>query len=300
MRLVSFGLRGAEQPGVLTDGDEVVPLAPLLDRLGIAGVDMCGVLGLLSFLRAEIEREVEAGAAAQSLSEIRLGPPVPRPRQVLMLGANYRSHIASSSVSQGRPPTKPMLVGKPTNTLAGPFDEVVKPLETNALDYEVELVVVVGKSGRRIPRARAHEHIAGFMVANDVTAHDELLGDFKEIPFYLQLTRGKGFDTFLPTGPWITTIDAAGDPTDKQVELYVNDELRQSERTSDMLSDVFATIEETSGVMTLYPGDLILTGSPPGGGGHQEPPRYLAAGDVVRARIEGLGELRNTIVDEAG
>lgn len=297
MRLVSFGPVRAEQPGVLADDDMIVPLAPLLDRYNVRG-DMSTVLGLLPFFGGEIEKLAVDAAERIPVQEVRLGPPVPRPRQIVMLGANYRSHIAGSTVSGGRSPSKPMLVAKSPSALTGPFDDVQRPGETDSLDYEVELVVVIGRSGRRIPVAQAREHIAGYMVANDVTALDEMLGDFDTVPFFLQLFRGKNFDTFLPTGPWLTTADAVPDPSALRVRLAVNDELRQDCETSDMVSDVDDVVAEVSGVVTLYPGDLILTGSPPGGGGHYDPPRFLRPGDIARASIAGLGELRNTVVDE--
>jgi len=299
VRLASFGPPGAERPGVLGGDGTLVPLDPWLARYAVNG-DMCTVLGLLPALGAEIAEFARSGQPRIPLSRVRLGPPVPRPRQIVMLGANYRSHIADSAVSGGVPPSKPMLVGKAPSTLVGPHDDIIRPPETDQLDYEVELVVVIGRTGRRIPVERAREHIAGYTVANDVTAKDEMLGDFATVPFYLQLFRGKNFDTFLPTGPWLTTADEIPDPSALRAWLSVNGELRMDCPTKDMVSGVDEVVAEVSGVVTLHPGDLILTGSPPGGGGNFDPPRFLRPGDVVRAGITDLGEIENTVVDEPG
>lgn len=299
MKLVSVGPPGAERPAVLAEDGTVLPLDPLLARYGVSG-DMSTVLGLLPVLGAEIAELARHGGPGVPPAEVRFGPPVPRPRQIVMLGANYRSHIAESAVSGGVPPSKPMLVGKAPSTLVGPGDDIIRPLETDQLDYEVELVVVIGRTGRRIPVERARGHIAGYLVANDVTAKDEMLGDFATIPFYLQLFRGKNFDTFLPTGPWLTTADEIADPSALRVWLSVNGEPRMDCPTKDMASGVDEVVAEVSSVVTLHPGDLILTGSPAGGGGDFDPPRYLRPGDVVRAGITDLGEIANTVVDEAG
>jgi 2-keto-4-pentenoate hydratase/2-oxohepta-3-ene-1,7-dioic acid hydratase in catechol pathway len=299
MKLVSFGPRGSEQPGVLLEPDAIAPLGPLLAEHGLRGASMNTVVSLLPTLRPAIERACQRPRLTVPLDGTRLGPPVPSPRLVLLVGGNYASHVREvAQLTGGKPPSIPVLLSKPPSALCGPRDDIVRPRETRQLDYEAEMAIVVGKSGRRIPRDRAAEHIAGFMVANDVSARDILIGELDISPLYMQLFRGKGYDTFCPTGPWLVTADELGDPSDVHVELWVNDDKRQDARTDDLIVDVYGLIESISQCVTLGPGDVILTGSPPGIGSHMQPPRFLQPGDVVRTRMSGLGEMINRVVEE--
>src|SRR5947209_208398 len=170
MRLVSYGVQGAERPGVLVGDDSVVPLTPLLDDLGLRGADMTVVCGLLTAIRPLLDEAVAAtNGTAIPLAETRLGPPIPRPEKILVIGGNYQSHVNEAmAITKGIAPSKPIIVFKPPSNIVGPYDPIVRPLGTAKLDYEGELAVVIGRGGRRIPRERAMEHVAGYMNGDDV------------------------------------------------------------------------------------------------------------------------------------
>lgn len=296
MRLVSYGVTGAERPGVLVDERTIAPLAPLLSQLGLPTADMNAVLGVLPYLAERIKDRGYGTATRIDVAATRLGPPVPRPTTVVAVGANYAQHIAE--LSDVARPAKPVLFVKPVSSLSGPGDDIVLPRETRMLDYECELGVVIGRGGRRIPRSEAMEHIGGFMIANDVTARDVFLGESDRHPLFMQVLRGKGYDTFCPTGPWLVTPDEFTDPAGARLRLWVNDELRQDAVAGDMIFDVSALIASVSECLTLRPGDIILTGSPPGVGFALRPPRFLADGDTLRLEISGLGTMTTRVRDE--
>jgi 2-keto-4-pentenoate hydratase/2-oxohepta-3-ene-1,7-dioic acid hydratase in catechol pathway len=268
VRLVSYGPRGAEQSGVLLD-DGIAPLADLA---------------------AALAARVEPGDERIDPASVRLGPPVPSPQKIVVCGVNYPP-------ASGPPPRNPPLALRPPTSLAGPGDPIVVPPEAQELDYEAELAVVIGRTGRRIRRDDAPAHVAGYMCAQDLTAWDVLRGDTDLNPTYLQITRAKSFDTFCPTGPWLVTADEV-DPASLRVRSWVNGELRQDESTASMLKDVPALVEWVSSSMTLVAGDILLTGTPAGIGASFDPPRYLRAGDVLRTELEGLGVMENTLVPE--
>ena len=297
MRLVSFGPRGGELPAVL-DGEELVPLAGLLRRFGIAVPDMNAVLGLWGHLRPWIEQLVAApGAERVPLAGVRLGPPVPRPVSVVGIGRNY------GAPAPGDPPATPILFAKPATALIGPEDPIVRPRTTETLDYEGELAIVIGRAGRHIDPRDAAAHIAGYTIASDVTAFDLMFPGHAEDPnsmsaALLQQLRGKGHDTFLPVGPAIVTADDIGDPGDLEIVTTVNGEERQRAHAGDMLVGMDALVAQVSAVLTLHPGDVILTGTPPGIGLQQDPPTFLRHGDVVEITIPGIGSLRNAVADE--
>jgi 2,4-diketo-3-deoxy-L-fuconate hydrolase len=297
MRLAAFGPRGAEQPAVL-DGEQLVPLAPLLRGVGIAQPDMNPVLGLWDHLLPMVQQLVASRHAERvPLAGVRLGPPVPRPVSVIGIGRNY------GEARPGEPAPVPVLFAKPATALIGPQDAIVRPAATQRLDYEGELAVVIGRGGRHIAPRDALAHVAGYTVANDVTAFDLMFPGHDDDPatmpaLLLQQLRGKGQDTFLPLGPCILTADEAGDPDDLEIVTTVNGEERQRAHAGDMLVGVARLIAEVSAVLALHPGDVVLTGTPPGIGLQQDPPAFLRAGDVVEVAIPGIGRLRNDVVDE--
>jgi 2-keto-4-pentenoate hydratase/2-oxohepta-3-ene-1,7-dioic acid hydratase in catechol pathway len=297
MRLVSFGLPGAEQPGVLLD-DEIVPLAGWLADLGLDGVGMNPVLALLPTHRSELEKHV-AAATRVPLETTRLGPPVPRPPTLVVIGGNFHSHVQEmAGMNGGRPPQQPIIVPKPTTNVVGPYDDIVKPAVTDELDYEAELAVVIGKAGRGISRENAMEHVAGYMNIQDMTARDLIL-PAGEPWMHLQMGRAKGFDGSSPCGPWLLTSDEVPDPHDLEIRMWVNDELRQQGSTSDMVVDIPGLVESVSAVFRLRPGDVLITGTPAGVGAKMDPPRFLRPGDRIRMAITGLGETTNSIVAES-
>jgi 2-keto-4-pentenoate hydratase/2-oxohepta-3-ene-1,7-dioic acid hydratase in catechol pathway len=295
MKLVSFGPAGCEQPGVLGD-DAIVPLAPLLADLGIHGAGMNAVLGLLPYLRPQIT-DLLADPAAPRVAPgaVRLGPPVPAPPTVIVIGGNFHSHVNEmAGMNGGKPPQQPIIVPKPTTNVIGPNDPVVKPAVTSELDYEAEMGVVIGRAGRNIPRARAMEHVAGYMNIQDMTARDLILPP-GEPWMHIQMGRAKGFDGSSPCGPWLLTADEVEDPQNLRVQMWVNDELRQDGNTDDMVVDIAGLVESVSAVFKLRPGDILITGTPAGVGAKMDPPRFLRPGDSISMEITGLGRTDNPI-----
>ncbi len=211
------------------------------------------------------------------LSEVNLLPPV-LPTKVVCVGRNYAAHAEEHDAEV---PDLPLIFLKPPSAVIGPEDRIVLPPQSQQIEHEAELAVVIGKESRWIHAEDALDYVLGYTVANDVTARDLQYRDG-------QWTRGKGFDTFCPIGPW---VDTEFDPTDVMISCYVNEELRQMGSTRDMVFSIRQIITYISSVMTLYPGDLILTGTPSGVG-------PLIPGDRVSVRIDGLGDLINPVVAE--
>lgn len=225
-------------------------------------------------------------------------PPIRQPsKDVICVGKNYRAHAdeftrsgfdSSGSDVKDSIPAAPILFTKAACTMAGPYQDVLPPWQlTRKIDYEGELGLVIGRAGRSIAAGDAYSHIWGYTVINDVTARDLQLK-------HKQWLLGKSIDTFCPIGPWIVTADEV-DPTNLQLDCWVNDELRQSANTSDLIFDIPTIIETASASMTLFPGDIIATGTPAGVGVGFDPPRYLQPGDVVRVSIGGIGTIENRI-----
>jgi 2,4-diketo-3-deoxy-L-fuconate hydrolase len=296
MKLVSFGPFRAEQPGVLRDDGTILPLASLAERHGIPRAGMNEILANWDTLRGPIVGAVAASSEGIDTASVRLGAPVPKPSKVIAIGFNYPSHTAEV-LDQQPPPGPPVLFLKPPTSVSGPTDSILRPPETSALDYEVELGVVIGRAGYRIARRDALKHVAGYTLANDVTARDIAFGAGLEHPMLIQIARGKGSRTFCPLGPWLLTADEVDDPTFR-LELSVNGEQRQSASTAGMAVDIAGIIESVSLTMELLPGDVILTGTPAGCGFQMDPPRYLAAGDVVMVSSPGLGSMTSLVEDE--
>jgi 2-keto-4-pentenoate hydratase/2-oxohepta-3-ene-1,7-dioic acid hydratase in catechol pathway len=224
--------------------------------------------------------------AERPWSEADLGPPVPRPRSVFAIGLNYRAHAAEARMDL---PKKPMVFTKFPSCLVGPRADVL--LSSAQVDWEVELVVVVGRGGRRIAAARALEHVAGYTVGQDIS--DRRL-QFSDKP--AQFSLGKSLDTFGPLGPALVTLDAFRDPNDLALTCDVAGERMQDARTSDMIFPVAELIAYLSAHLTLAPGDLVFTGTPSGVGSTRSPRRYLAPGQEIVSTIEGIGTLVNRCV----
>ncbi len=228
-------------------------------------------------------------APKRPLAEVRLLAPA-RPRKFLGIGLNYADHIAESGM---KAPEYPVFFNKQVTCVVGPGDDVHMPRVTSLLDYEGELAIVIGSRCRHVPEDQAHEVIAGYTIANDVTVRDWQL----RTP---TMTIGKSFDTHGPLGPWLVTADELGDPHGLALKTYVNDELRQDASTSEMIFNCFQQVAHLSQAFTLEPGDVIATGTPAGIGAVRQPfpEGLLKVGDVVRVLVEGIGELRNTVVEE--
>lgn len=282
MRLCVFEATDGPRPGMVL-GDEIADFSTVADR-SYWPVD------ILSAGPAGIEAIEKAARSAPRvpLKSARLKAPLRRPGKILGIGLNYRDHAKET----GRePPTTQMWFNKQSSALHGPFDPILMPAVSTALDYEVELVVVIGKYGRHVPRERAHEVIAGYMTGCDYSVRDWQ----RATPTMIM---GKGFDTHAPLGPWITTPDEAGDVSNMSLKCWVNGELRQDGNTGEMIFDVPAQIEHLTKAFALEPGDLIFTGTPAGVGSAFTPPKFLKVGDRVRVEVERLGAIEAAIIQE--
>jgi 2-keto-4-pentenoate hydratase/2-oxohepta-3-ene-1,7-dioic acid hydratase in catechol pathway len=235
---------------------------------------------------AEWARGLRPGDAGAPVVETDLGPPLPRPAKVFAIGLNYRRHAEEGGMEI---PKTPMVFTKFPSCLAGPRADVV--LSSAFVDWEVELVVVIGRGGRRIPAARVREHVAGYTVGQDIS--DRRL-QFADSP--PQFSLGKSIDTFGPTGPALVSIDAFADPDDLGLTCDVAGERMQAARTTDMVFAVPELVAFISAHCTLEPGDLVFTGTPAGVGSTRTPRRYLRPGEEIVSTIEGIGTLRNRCV----
>jgi len=235
-----------------------------------------------------VRAAISSGAARLPLDGCRLAAPVPRPRKFFAIGLNYADHVAES----GQPtPEHPTVFSKMPSCVVGPFDDIERPVVSTALDYEGELGFVIGRRCRHVPRERAHEVIAGYVVINDVSVRDYQLRT-------TQWTLGKSFDTHGVVGPWIVTGDEF-DPHALDIRTTVNGEVRQQSNTRNLIFDCFMQVELLSSVCTLEAGDIVATGTPGGVGIAHDPPRWLVPGDVVRVEIEAIGAIENRIVEES-
>ncbi len=247
--------------------------------------DMTAFLGLGP---AGLEAAANARGPVLAPEEVVLAAPVPRPRKAMGIGLNYLDHIKET----GRePPAHQIWFNKQTTCITGPGAPIHIPAASDMVDYEVELVAVIGRRCRHIPAERAHEVIAGYMVGNDVSVRD---WQGRSPTMIL----GKSFDTHGPTGPWLVTADEIADPQALTLSAWVNDERRQHASTGEMLFSIAEQIAHLTTVFTLEPGDLLFTGTPAGVGLAAKPPAFLKAGDVVRLEIEGIGVLENPVVAE--
>ena len=234
----------------------------------------------------------KAAGAPVALASVRLLAPVARPGKILGIGVNYAAHAAESVsfVNTSKPEVQKWFNKQATAT-NGPYDDVHLPKVSAQLDYEGELVVVIGKAGRHVPRDRAMEIVAGYCVGGDYSVRDWQKASQTMI-------MGKGFDTHAVFGPALVTPDEAGDISGAQIRTFVNGELRQTGRPSDMIHGIAAQIEHLTAAFTLEPGDVIYTGTPAGVGAGFDPPKWLKAGDTVRIEIDGLGHIENKVVEE--
>jgi 2-keto-4-pentenoate hydratase/2-oxohepta-3-ene-1,7-dioic acid hydratase in catechol pathway len=283
MKLCTFSRAGALRAGVV-DGDELVDLstaAPELPR------DLVALLAAGSDALARARQAATSARERLPLASVTLAAPILRPPKFLAIGLNYADHVAEAGLDA---PKWPTVFNKQSTCVAGPNDPIHLPRVSSALDYEGELGFVIGRRCRHVPRDRAHEVIAGYLVVNDVSIRDWQL----RVPTW---TMGKSYDTHGPIGPWLTTADEV-DPSGLRVRTWVNGELRQDSSTKHLIFDCAAIVEHLSTAFTLEPGDVVATGTPGGVGIAMKPPRLLVAGDLMKVEIEGLGALENPVVAE--
>ena len=284
MKLSTFTHNGVTRIGVVVDGAmvDLSAAAPELPR---------EMSAFLAAGAAAMDRARQAAAGSGSrlpLERLKLEAPVLCPPEFLAIGLNYADHIAESKMER---PKFPLFFNKQSSCVTGPYDPIHLPRVSKALDYEGELGFVIGRRCRHVPRDRAHEVIAGYLVVNDVSVRD---WQFKA----QTMTLGKSFDTHGPIGPWIVTPDEVGDPHTLELRTWVNGELRQHSNTRQLVFDCYAQVETLSTVFTLMPGTVISTGTPAGVAFAMKPPRMLVAGDIVRIEIERVGHIENPVIDE--
>ena len=327
MKLVRYArkgaLPGAGRAGILLDGDLIGDLraayaAYLIDRkgdpqgreiaalrfpgnwarhfaIGGAGCDALAAASDWLSGRAAADRDAlgpDGEPLFAPLAEVRLDAPAV-PRKIIAVGRNYLAHLNEAGTTL--PMSIPSSWIKATSSLAGPFDDVIKPTVVEELDYETELTLVIGERCRDVPEDRAYDVIAGYTVLNDISARDVVRRERAEGNQML----GKMFDGFAPSGPWIVTRDEIADPMDLAVRTRINGEIRQDSRTARMIWSIPKLVAFLS-QMTLEPGDLITTGTPEGVAmGHKEEPSwFLEDGDVIESEVEGVGVMRNRVVQE--
>ncbi|WP_216907460.1 fumarylacetoacetate hydrolase family protein [Nocardia noduli] len=307
---------GIDQFAGLITGDRVLRFEP--DRLVKGPATVRSLLENWEFVRSRLPDLVESalGADGIPLSELRVQAPL-EPRQIFQAGANYRTHVAEIMISgraadderspdELRRAAEEMMderarIGSPfffaglPAAICGPDDDVLLPPESAQVDWEVELTIVVGATARRVTRERAMDYVAGYTVCNDISARD-LQFPVEHQPLGGDWMRAKNRPTFLPTGPFVVPAELVGDYRDLELTLDLNGERKQQDTADHLLFDVPTLIAAASAATTLYPGDLILTGSPAGNGGRWQ--RWLRPGDLIEASITGLGSQHNTCVTE--
>ncbi len=303
MKLVSYGSFGAERAGMV-DGDRIIDLE--------AAMQASGALRPVSDMRLLLEQEDwkeliarawerRAAAPSAALGQVRLGAPVPVPRKLMIAGANTHTHVAEATavLKESVAPREPMILAKATSSICGPNDDVVHPAATRKLDYEVELGIIIGRRARRISEGQVRDHVAGFCVINEMSARDIQLAEHESNPFYRVHFMGKSYDTFNPMGPYLVTVDEFEWGKPLGLKTTVNGKVRQDGDTSDLVFGVEQLVAYISQAMTLYPGDVIASGSPAGVAHFMKPPGYLQVGDVVRCEVPGIGAIENRVVAES-
>jgi 2,4-didehydro-3-deoxy-L-rhamnonate hydrolase len=278
MKLLRYGPRGHEKPGLLDDNGVIRDLSAHITDLAGASLDRRALEGLAA---------LDTSSLPEINADTRIGPCVGEVGKFICIGLNYSDHAAETGAQV---PPEPVIFNKWTSAICGPNDEVIIPRDSEKTDWEVELGVVIGKAGRYIDEADAMQYVAGFCVVNDVS----------ERAFQLERSgtwdKGKGCDTFGPLGPWLVTPDEVADPHQLAMWLDVDGKRYQDGNTRTMVYQVPFLISYLSRFMSLQPGDVISTGTPPGVGMGQQPPVYLKPGQRMRLGIEGLGEQHQTVV----
>ncbi|QTA83693.1 Fumarylacetoacetate hydrolase domain-containing protein [Desulfonema limicola] len=281
MKLVRFGEKGKEKPGIFHK-EGIIDLRAIFPEIPDIGEKF--------FAQGWFERVLDIKESDMGKNiinpDVRLGPPVFQPSKIICLGKNYAEHAKEGGFDM---PKTPLLFCKTPNTISGPFDPILMPQSSGQLDWEVELAVVMAKKGKTIAKARAFDYIAGYMVMNDVSARKAQFADS-------QWFRGKSFDTFAPIGPVLATRDEIDDIKNLRLEALVNGVVMQDGNTCDMIFEIPSILENISQDITLYPGDIISTGTPSGVGIFRDPPIVLQPGDIVECRIENIGAIKNQCV----
>ncbi len=286
MRLVTFRSGSNHRLGVIgADGAHIIEVADPIDMLALIDAGERG-------LEKVREAAAKGGGHQHALDDVELLPPLPQPRgNIIAIGRNYEKHAAETARAENREPSPPTIFTKALTSLLEPNGDIaIDPAISDKIDWEVELGIVVGKSGANIKRADARPHVFGYTVLNDVTARDIQSG------WGGQYFKGKSLDRSCPTGPWIVTADEVPDPQALRLQLRVNGVTKQDGSTHDMIYAVDAILEWVSKGMTLLAGSIIASGTPDGVGFARTPPEFLKPGDVMESEVERIGMLTNRIV----
>ena len=278
MKLLRFGPKGEEKPGLLDGNGRIRDLSKKINDIDGEVLDP-DRLAALAKLDTDSLPAVEGNP--------RLGPPVAGVGKIVAVGINYAAHGEETNFDV---PDEPILFSKAVTALSGPNDPVILPKGSKKGDWEVELAIVIGRRAQYVEQAGAMNVIAGYTILNDVSEREFQLERSG------QWVKGKSFDTFAPTGPWLVTPDEVPDPQNLRLWLDVNDQRMQDGNTSTMIFGITHLISAISGYMTLMPGDIIATGTPSGVGLGQNPPVFLKPGDVMRLGVEGMGEQRQEVL----
>jgi len=277
MKLLRYGAKGEERPGLIDENGRIRDLSDKLNDLEGSNLDP-DRLAALANINTDTLPVVDG--------TVRIGTPVAGVGKIVAIGLNYADHAAEAGMDL---PEEPVIFTKAITALNGPNDPVVLPKDAVKGDWEVELGIIIGRKAQYVSQNEAYSHIAGYAVVNDVSERAYQLEGTG------QWVKGKSFDTSAPVGPWLVTTDEISDPQNLNIWLEVNGERRQNGNTRTMIFGVGHLISYVSHYMTLLPGDVIATGTPPGVGMGMKPPTYLKPGDVMRLGIEGLGEQRQEV-----
>lgn len=283
VKIASFSVNGGARQIGLVEGDGVIALAAHLPGVP---ADIIALMERWDTLKPQVAA-LAGTAPDHALADVTLHAPVTRPDKIMGIGLNYADHAAEAEMEI---PKEQLWFSKQATCIADPYGPVQLPKVSSLLDYEAELVFIVGRKIRHATREQARDAIFGYCVGNDVSVRD---WQFKTSQFNL----GKSFDTHAPYGPWIVTGDSI-DPHDLAIRCLVNGEERQSSNTHHFIFDCYDQVAYLSQVMTLMPGDIFFTGTPSGVGAVMKPPKWLVAGDVVRVEIDGIGAIENVVAPE--
>ena len=294
MKLVAFNPKGLSQSaerryhiGALLDDREIADLTPSILPMGLSVPEILRCCDLASgFVESATEAVLSGELPLMDASDVKLEAPVPRPGKIICIGLNYRNHAIESGMEI---PTSPIIFSKFSTSVSAPGEPIKIPAMSEKADYEAELAFVIGRRAKNVAAKDAMDHVLGYTNFNDVSARDFQFADG-------QWQRGKACDTFAPFGEYIVTKDEIADPHNLRIQFRLNGETLQDSTTSQLIFGIPELVEFLSRSITLEPGDVIATGTPPGVGFARKPPIFLKDGDVCEVEIEGLGVLRNPVV----
>ncbi|MEX2592401.1 MAG: fumarylacetoacetate hydrolase family protein [Anditalea sp.] len=285
MKLLRFGTPGNEKPGMETADGKWIDCSAFGSDWSEEFLGSEGITRLVKWLK---EHE---SSCPEISKEVRLGPPTQRPSKIICVGLNFSLHAKESGVEV---PKQPILFMKATSAISGPFDPIIIPKGSESTDWEVELAVVIGKKASYVSEEEAMDHVAGYVLHNDVSERDF------QLKHGGQWVKGKSSDSFAPLGPYLVTKEEIKDPHNLRLWLKLNDKMLQDSSTSDLVFNVPQLVSYISQYMSLLPGDIISTGTPSGVGLGFNPPLYLKEGDVVELGIDGLGVAKQEVINYRG